>query len=394
MADDPAYQKATGLTADQIREAADNLASNEARARIDALHGKYSQTTDQFYEQEYRNLLFQGLSPREAEELAGKNALQYQAEKVSYLSDMLEGYGLNGGYMNNFGTRLVGMLGDTKGALGDYYAQMYRSPGAAQERANTVEDAVCGHQFGQENSLFTTYLNNAFADADLPRALQKIFATGDVNLPNALATGQQSEDFRIAGEGRAERRTIAAERRAQAYEQQRLAQLDQWADSVFEGEDAKIAKAAIRGIKLPQKKGETISDDSLKNLKTLHDMLSKRAQALRELLAKGDQWNPDPQVVKQYDEVVQQMAQIEEAFGDKLFGVEGVVYEWSNDEAKNLQGIRNVIAAEGNATPEAKWRAVRDFAPSSVSDEELRALIEKAMISTVSEAVAAGARAR
>ena len=271
---------------------ADNLASNEARARIDALHGKYSQTTDQFYEQEYRNLLFQGLSPREAEELAGKNALQYQAEKVSYLSDMLEGYGLNGGYMNDFGTRLVGMLGDTKGALGDYYAQMYRSPGAAQERANTVEDAVRGHQFGQENSLFTTYLNNAFADADLPRALQKIFATGDVNLRNALATGQQSEDFRIAGEGRAEGRTIAAERRAQAYEQQRLAQLDQWADSVFEGEDAKIAKAAIRAIKLPQKKGETISDDSLKNLKTLHDMLSKRAQALRELLAKGDQWNP------------------------------------------------------------------------------------------------------
>ena len=375
MADDPNYQKSTGMTADQIREAAsnaatrsraiaqsagynlndgygsdvsleratDNLASNAARARLDILQGKYSQTADQFYEQRYRDLVAQGERPRMARHLAGQDAQKFQAEKVAYLSDMLEGYGLNGGYLNALGAKMVGMIGNADSEMGNYYAKMYGSPLDAQQRANTVEDAIRGHEFGQENSLMTAYLNEWAAQNGLPRDLTKIRASADYGLRNGLQLGDQRHGqdiermtYQDALDQRKELRKLQA---AQAGMQQKFEFLDKLRASGAITDEQYIGSiAAVQGITIASLKGnpKDLTKEQLTGVKTLIDVDIKQ----RDSIIKQMQATEDPKALKglkaQLTNLDEEIKGLKQTYGDLLNpdpGVDKATGDYQQDAA-------------------------------------------------------------
>ena len=426
MADDPAYQKASGMTADQIREAAstaanrsraiaqaagynldggygsdvsldsaiDNLASNEARARIDILQGKYSKTTDQFYEQRYSDVLSQGLRPSLARRLAGDDARNFQAEKVAYLSDMLEGYGLNGGYLNELGTRIVGMMGNTDSAMGEYYAKMYGTPLDAQQRANTVEDSARSHQYGLENSMFTTYLNNYLEELRLPRTLRQTDYAGFVNqrTGSALSTQnyrQQSERDAIEY-ARKKQQELLKLQVAQEGMNRKLEWLDNLhSNGAIDDQTYLSAIAGVQGITLSFTKGTQPKDMTETQLKGIKDILTVNENHAKMLFKQLEWIDPNSEEAKRIQAKLADLDKENQAlkarYGDYLGFDDESRFEWSDNEAANIQGIRNIISAGGNTSPEAIWRAVRKWAPESVSNEELQKYLKRALETVRSE---------
>ena len=437
MADDPAYQKASGMTADQIREAAsnaanrsraiaqaagynldggygsdvsldsaiDNLASNEARARIDILQGKYSKTTDQFYEQRYSDLLSQGLRPSLARRLAGDDARNFQAEKVAYLSDMLEGYGLNGGYLNELGTRIVGMMGNENSAMGEYYAKMYGTPIDAQQRANTVEDSARSHQYGLENSMFTTYLNNAAEALRYPRELGKIDRTYANAFNNNFRLNNQTHGQQMERDEKQDAREQEKESRklqaAQAQLERNLKVLD-WAfqNNLINKDEYRNGIMSAYGFANIVKSGskENSGKELREGLKVVLDSKIK----LRTSYAKQMETDLNPENRKQYQAQIAALDKEIDELNKEVLNVSGYgngddVYGWSDDRAKNIEGIRNIIA-RGNQlglSPDAIMKGITTFANGKVPQKELDALIKEALSpQTVSESTATGLKAR
>ena len=426
MADNPAYQKASGMTADQIREAAstaanrsraiaqaagynldggygsdvsldraiDNLASNEARARIDILQGKYSKTTDQFYEQRYSDLVAQGERPSMARYLAGEDARNFQAEKVAYLSDMLEGYGLNGGYLNELGTRIVGMMGNENSAMGDYYANMHGSPSEAQQRANVIEDSIRNHQFGQENSIFTTYLNNAAEALRYPRELGKIDRTYTNAFNNNFRLNNQTHGQTLQRDkiiaSRKEQEELRTLQAVQEGMNQKLKFLDRLhSNGAIDDQTYLSAIAGVQGITLSFGKGTKPEDMSKVQLTGIKDLLTVNENHAKTLWKQLEGIDPNSDEAKeikaQLNDLDKENQALKARYGDYLGFDDESRFEWSDNEAANIQGIRNIISAGGNTSPEAIWRAVRKWAPESVSNEELQKYLKRALETVRSE---------
>lgn len=111
--------------------------------------GKYSVTTDQFFNDNYLALIGEGKSAREAKRIAGRRAQEYQADRVTYLRNAFNVHGLDGNYVNGTGVDILNEMAAEMPTVANVYAQAYQLPTQLQDRFNALRDK----EIAQANNL-------------------------------------------------------------------------------------------------------------------------------------------------------------------------------------------------------------------------------------------------
>lgn len=152
----------TGYENVGYEDAAKTLQDRKAKeiAELMGNTGKYSVTTDQFYNDNYLALIGEGKSAREAKRIAGRRAQEYQADRVTYLRNAFNVHGLDGNYVNGTGVDILNEMAAEMPTVANVYAQAYQLPTQLQDRFNALQDK----EIAQANSL------------------AQIAATGNVNM--------------------------------------------------------------------------------------------------------------------------------------------------------------------------------------------------------------------
>lgn len=122
--------------------------------------GRYSVSTDQFYNDNYLALIGEGKSAREAKRIAGRRAQEYQADRMTYLRNAFNVHGLDGNYVNGTGVDILNEMAEEMPTVANVYAQSYQLPTQLQDRFNALRDK----EIAQANNL------------------EQIAATGNVNM--------------------------------------------------------------------------------------------------------------------------------------------------------------------------------------------------------------------
>ena len=121
-----------------------NLQTRQTKEVADILsaRGKYGMNSDQYYDAMYMQFIGEGKSAREAKRLAGQFAQRYQYDRVSYLRNAYNMYGRDGNYTNEDGVSILQELAMEMPEVANVYAQAYKMPTTAQDRAETLEDKI------------------------------------------------------------------------------------------------------------------------------------------------------------------------------------------------------------------------------------------------------------
>lgn len=122
-----------------LADAYKNLYSQQAREIMGALQGQYSMNSNQYYEQQYARALVQGLSRKDAKAVAGKQAREYQANRVAYLNGVYNSYGHDGLVTNDIGNQIIGMMSMENPSLANFYATIYPNAKDAYRQQNELE---------------------------------------------------------------------------------------------------------------------------------------------------------------------------------------------------------------------------------------------------------------
>lgn len=142
------YAKAAGIDLNGIEnvgyeEAADNLAKRKIQELAEVLdpRGKYSLSSAQYLDNAYLRAGGQGgMSAREAQRFAMRRAQEYQSDRVAYLRNAFDMYGVDGNYINSTGVELINRLAQEMPSVANVYTQAYQLPTNLQDRTNKIQD--------------------------------------------------------------------------------------------------------------------------------------------------------------------------------------------------------------------------------------------------------------
>lgn len=291
--------------------------------------GRYSVSTDQFYNDNYLALIGEGKSPREAKRIAGRRAQEYQADRVTYLRNAFNVHGLDGNYVNGTGVDILNEMAEEMPTVANVYAQAYQLPTQLQDRFNALQDK----EIEQANALELADVNNGYA-------LGKIDRTGQWN-------------FRLQKD--AQEATIERDKIQHEQEKDRMMfdfgkRWELWVNQKdYEGKmaDAKWLKQLDRGIRLGQTlgyKGDELrafvaasvginfvrgkdgksqpkDDKSVENIKKAHDMVSKQIEAIDKALESLDISDEERRtLLARRQMAVDYLDDLQTAAGDVIFG--------------------------------------------------------------------------
>lgn len=355
-----------------LRDAQRNLESQQAKDFMQMYTGRYSMTSDQFYESEYDRQIMRGRSDYEARLSAARATREYKAKRVAYLNGMYNNYGLtNGQVTNQLGMQILSELAGEDPNRTNAYGTAYALPKDEYKNANEMAKLAMSEKGAWDRLIESARQNLIYADHQ------------------ALIRGE-------------ERQEEAANQRAYAYVNAEIKQrskdiefrtknkqLNDLADTFnLTGADRVRFIAKGHGIDVPDDKK---SDD--KALKSAGDYLSKlEAEAKRhqETLSspnasEEDKTTARTKLVEVQDRIDSLNAQISE-----VYGINPPTYEkYSGDEQKDIQSVRTILAfiqskSNGALTPQAVREAMRDWANENeagkkLTDAELDALVLKAI---------------
>jgi len=366
---------------DTLQDATKRLASREAQDIIEGLQGRYAKTTDQYYQDTYMEGIMRGYSPRQARRLAGTRAQQYQANRVAYLDGLFNSYGRDGRVVTAVGNQILGAMAQENPLLAGFYLQIYPNQQDAYKRDNQLEDFALTQNNALARMAQQYLYNEQFAQNEHGRREQS--RDKDVARDTAKYGARTAIDFANTRnlQGLKEEAEERAYRKGQA-------RANEWADYLgFTGDEKKYFVAAINGIKLPTKQGGKIDSESLKNLKTYHDMLGSREQQILSELKKedgtlaADDGERAKRLTTQLESIRQQRQELENMYGEVL-GISGAGYEdfSDTDESKNIANIARIlqIGAQSGENEEQQFQAVRKWVPQDRTDHYVRGLIKKA----------------
>ena len=291
--------------------------------------GKYSVTTDQFFNDNYLALIGEGKSAREAKRIAGRRAQEYQADRVTYLRNAFNVHGLDGNYVNGTGVDILNEMAAEMPTVANVYAQAYQLPTQLQDRFNALQDK----EIAQANALELADVNNGYA-------LGRIDRTGQWN----SLLQQDAQEASI-------------ERDKLRYEQENKKMVYEWGkkwelwvnqkDYEEKIADAKWQKQLDRGIRLAQtlgykgddfrtfvaasvginfvrgKDGKSQPKDnkSVENLKKVHDMVSKQIEAIDKALESPELSDEERRTsLARRQMCVDYLSDLQTAAGDVIFG--------------------------------------------------------------------------
>lgn len=350
-----------------LKDAQRNLESQKAKDFMRMYTGRYSMTSDQFYESEYDRQIMSGASPDTAARRAARSAREYKAQRVAYLNGMYNNYGLtNGQVTNQLGMQILTELAGEAPNRTNAYGTAYALPKDEYKNANEIAQLVLTNNNARDNMVWKTYLQN-WLDENNARRSRETYATNK----------GVDQRFKIEDEKRAE------DKEEQAY-QKKTRRLEWIADRYgITGKAKNALVLAGLGIKMPEDASEAKSE------KLLMDTLRHRAEEIRK---------QREAIVKQYKdntgageippEAADQIARLDEDWDSinnaimAITGLRGNVDEYSEtDEEANIASIAKLIQAGQKAKKSDAeiFNAVRKFVPSDRTDRFVQSLIEKAI---------------
>lgn len=124
----------------KLQDAMRNLQTQQAQELAQMVTGRYSMTTDQFYESEYDRQIMSGASPDTAARRANRAAREYKASRMAYLNGLYNNYGRNGLVTNELGNQILLNLASDDPTAANFYGQIYPNAKDAYTRQNNLED--------------------------------------------------------------------------------------------------------------------------------------------------------------------------------------------------------------------------------------------------------------
>ncbi len=176
-----------------LAEASALLNTERAKNIVDAFQkGAYRKPAEDYYSEQYKDLIRDGLSPRRASKVAGRLAQSYQSERAASLDSLFNSNGLDGLVITPEGNQILAKLAKEDPELANFYLQIYPNAREAYKRANDVEDAYRNHKFGFEirDDIFNKHeksADNAHARQKDILAIMHQYGIEDKQLANALA---------------------------------------------------------------------------------------------------------------------------------------------------------------------------------------------------------------
>lgn len=407
-----------------LADALNNFASQEARDIMQALRGKYAETSDQYYRRQYGDLILEGYSPRKARAIADSLKQDYQAERVQYLDGLLNSYGREGLVTNEYGNLAIARLADENPERASFYAQIYPNAKDAYTRMNTLKDKdidqqhqleqlAVGHKYGLENIDAQTAGNIKYADATHKNTLQRDAIQQGYKKENDydqyrystwLARNQgaiNAELAKIEGAITQQNQTQLAQLKhklgietkeydfllADRKHRQNIVQLSTLADYLgYEGERKSAFMTAALGIKMPDPNTGKFDKASVESGKKFHDMLdADEKNILKQIENLG--FDEDPQTVAQLQaklaDIRATKQQLEDIMGEQ-FGMQAPtshrdIPPFTGQEAQDLKTLSEMLRYmdEQNLSEDDIKYYVRQWVPQDRTDLYVEGLIRK-----------------
>lgn len=291
--------------------------------------GRYSVSTDQFYNDNYLALIGEGKSAREAKRIAGRRAQEYQADRVTYLRNAFNVHGLDGNYVNGTGVDILNEMAEEMPTVANVYAQAYQLPTQLQDRFNKLQD----EDIKQANALELADVNNGYALGKIDRTGQWNFRLQQDAEENAIARDKlryEQENNKMMYEWGKKwelwvNQKDYEEKIADARWQKQLDRGIRLGQTLgYKGDELRAFVAASVGINFVRGKDGKSSpkdDKSVENLKKVHDMVSKQIEAYDKILESPDVSNEERRTtLARRQMAVDYLDDLQTAAGDVIFG--------------------------------------------------------------------------
>lgn len=116
----------------------------------DSLVGKYGLNSDQFFERRYSEYRRNGEGHERATILAGRDASDYQADRMTFLDSTMNNFGITDGRFNQLGSRLKGMLAEEDAIRASVYNNDFATPKDEYNYGNQVAMAELASALGMD----------------------------------------------------------------------------------------------------------------------------------------------------------------------------------------------------------------------------------------------------
>lgn len=362
-----------------LQDAMQNLQTNDARALVEMFQGKYSKSSDQFFNDKWNELIKSGMPVGRAQRAAGELARQYQGERVSYLNGMLHGYGFDGRVVTPVGQQIVGQLAAESPQL----ANMYLNANPGQKDA-----------YNTDNQMALAALQNQGImdrlDKQIAGNLAYLVQSGQQALEQQNNQGQINRDNATHQSNLTEQRDINQQQRYLDFVKQNAFAVHSTVKEILGDNAADLAVASMFKI-LNNTSGKSGSGNATddKSFKNYIDTLDKAQNRLIE------QRNS---IVNQYKdnlavmppEVQDQIAKIDarlEVIQNAIFGVSGVAPDYpayTGDEKQDLQIIASIIGTQKQYNPKITDEEIFNFirqwvheTDTGITDHYIQSLIKK-----------------
>ena len=314
----------TGYGSDvSLEDAQRNLQTRETREIADILSGrsKYGQSADQYFDDVYMRMIGEGASPSQAKRWAGRQAQQYQAERVTYLRNAFNMFGRDGNYVNDQGVPILQEIAQEMPQVANIYAQAYKLPTAAQDRLEKLVDTnMFANQFLRQYGLGEQALRN------------------NITLYNERSRLQREEEV-LRSDTEFQNWAKKEEHKGLAAQRQFYRQYDNFRNMFIKmglsGAELNAAVTAAMGIKLPQGQGG-MDSKSLANLKDVAKAIDDSEKNVLSQLKEADDMGLSDKEIQGLKEQLAYIREKKELVEQKLFEVTGISGAQSDGDNTSL----------------------------------------------------------
>lgn len=147
-----------------LRDATRNLQSQAAKDFMHMYTGRYSMSSDQFYESEFERQMMNGTSAETAHRRAARAAREYKAKRVAYLNGLYNNYGLtNGQVTNQLGMQILSELAGEDPNRTNAYGTAYALPKDEYQNANKLAQLAIANDASTKRLILSSLLQDANA---------------------------------------------------------------------------------------------------------------------------------------------------------------------------------------------------------------------------------------
>lgn len=218
-----------------LKDATRNLATQQAKDVMQMVTGRYSLSSDQFYELAFDGEMANGASASTAHRRAAKRAREYKAKRMAYLNGLYNSYGTDGRVTNPLGAQVLAELANENPATANAYGNLYATPAAAYQNEQQTARQLLNEQNTFARLLETFKQQSAEADRNVARNNEMYRYQRGIDQQN-----------KISDENRAEERNRRAEElKFDLHYKKLLSDINLYKSLVPDADISEVARAAL-----------------------------------------------------------------------------------------------------------------------------------------------------